>query len=152
MAAQGQLDVDKAQVGSNGYGFVYFDFNDLSADTLFRTGSGKICGAGAHFGDFERFTTIDDFRFDKLSDIEGLIRGFLQSNILSQHCKLVIFFINKNDILHQDDKKSIYGKYESCKKIITDSGKKLLMLRGSAKEGWYVNDALASLDETFINM
>ena len=69
----GQLDTDRAQVGSNGYGFVYFDFSNSLLDPIFNKRSGKVCGAGAHFGDFERFMELEEIKFDKLSSIDGLI-------------------------------------------------------------------------------
>jgi len=62
--AIGQLDIRRAQVGSNGYGFLYFDFSNSLVDPLFNRRSGKVCRAGAHFGDFERFMELEEIKFD----------------------------------------------------------------------------------------
>ena len=88
--ALGQLDFKQAQVGSNGYGFVFFDFNDTSVDPMFRKDSSKVCGAGAHFGDFESFTSLDDVKFDKLSDVGGLMRDIKHDLLLAGSLKTLL--------------------------------------------------------------
>ena len=88
--ALGQLNIEKAQVGSNGYGFIYFDFNNTSVDPVFRIGSGKVCGAGAHFGDFEKFMALDEIKFDKLSNIEGLMRDIEHDLLLASSLKTLL--------------------------------------------------------------
>lgn len=86
----GLINLQKAQVGSNGYGFVYFDFSDESIDPDFKKSSGKVCGAGAHFGDFERFMTLDEIKFDKLSDIGGLVRDIKHDLLLAGSLKTLL--------------------------------------------------------------
>jgi len=88
--ALGQLDVGKAQVGSNEYGFVFFDFNDTSVDPMFRKWSGKVCGAGAHFGDFEKFMALDEIKFDKLSDVGGLMKDIKHDLLLAGSLKTLL--------------------------------------------------------------
>ncbi|MBA7583995.1 hypothetical protein ES708_25947 [subsurface metagenome] len=88
--ALGQLNIGKAQVGSNGYGFVFFDLNDTSVDPLFRKWSGKVCGAGAHFGDFEKFMALDELKFDKLSDVGGLMRDIKHDLLLAGSLKTLL--------------------------------------------------------------
>ncbi len=88
--ALGQLNIGKAQVGSNGYGFVFFDFNNASVDPIYRKWSGKVCGAGAHFGDFEKFMALDELKFDKLSDVGGLMRGIKHDLLLAGSLKTLI--------------------------------------------------------------
>ena len=45
---------------------------------MFRKGSGKVCGAGANFGDFESFTSLDNVKFDKLSNNDGFMNDLLR--------------------------------------------------------------------------
>ncbi len=89
-ATLGQLNVKKAQVGSNGYGFVFFDFHPRKVDRSFWKASSKVCGAGAHFGDFERFMALDDVKFDKLSDIGGLMRDIKHDLLLAGSLKTLL--------------------------------------------------------------
>ena len=88
--ALGQLDVGKAQVGSNGYGFVFFDFHPRKVDRLFWKASSKVCGAGAHFGDFESFMALDEIKFDKLSDVGGLMRDIKHDLLLAGSLKTLL--------------------------------------------------------------
>lgn len=89
-AALGQLNIKKAQVGSNGYGFVFFDFGSTLVDPVFNTASSKICGAGAHFGDFEKFMELDEIKFDKLSNIDGLLNDLLHDLLLAGALKTLL--------------------------------------------------------------
>lgn len=79
--AIGQLDIRRAQVGSNGYGFVYFNFS--SVDRVFKRRSSKLCGAGTHFGDFEKFMELEEINFDRLSDIKGILKGIKHDLLLT---------------------------------------------------------------------
>ncbi len=88
--ALGQLNFKKAQIGSNGYGFVFFDFNDKLVDPMFRKWSGKVCGAGAHFGDFEKFMALDEIKFDKLSDVGGLLGDIKHDLLLAGSLKTLL--------------------------------------------------------------
>jgi len=88
--ALGQLDFRKAQVGSNGYGFVFFDFHPRKVDRLFWKASSKVCGAGAHFGVFEKFMTLDEIKFDKLSDVGGLMRDIKHDLLLAGSLKTLL--------------------------------------------------------------
>ncbi len=88
--ATGQLDTNRAQVGSNGYGFVYFDFSNSLLDPIFSKRSGKVCGAGAHFGDFERFMELEEIKFDKLSSIGGLIDDIKYDLLLAGSLKTLV--------------------------------------------------------------
>ncbi len=85
-----QCNVKNAQVGSNGYGFVYFNFRDISIDPLFRKWSGKVCGAGAHFGDFEGFMALDEIKCDKLSNIGGLMNDIKHDLLLAGSLKTLL--------------------------------------------------------------
>lgn len=88
--ALGRVDIGRAQVGSNGYGFVYFDFNDVLVDPVFKTGSGKVCGAGAHFGDFETFMTLEDVKFDRLLKPDDLLKNELHDMLLAGSLKTLL--------------------------------------------------------------
>lgn len=88
--AIGQLDIRRVQVGSHGYGFVYFDFSNSLIDPVFNTRSGKICGAGAHFGDFERFMKLEELTFDKLSDVKGLKEDIKHDLLLAGSLKTLL--------------------------------------------------------------
>lgn len=88
--ALGLLDIRKAQVGYNGYGFVFFDFQNILVDSIFRKWSGKVCGAGANFGDFEKFRALDEIKFDKLSNIDSLKDDVLQDLLLAGSLKTLL--------------------------------------------------------------
>ena len=88
--ALGQLDIKKAQIGSNGYGFVFFEFHPRKVNRLFWKASGKVCGAGANFGDFEKFMALDVVKFDKLSDVGGLMRDIKHDLLLAGSLKTLI--------------------------------------------------------------
>lgn len=83
----GQLNVEKAQVGSNGYGFVFFDFQE---DYSYVKHSSKICGAGTHFGDFESFMSLDELKFDKLSDVGRLMKDIKHDLLLAGSLKTLL--------------------------------------------------------------
>ena len=88
--ALGQLDISKAQIGSNRYGFVFFDFNNTSVEPVFNTLSSRVCGAGAHFGDFEKFMTLEEIKFDKLSDIGDLMKDIKHDLLLAGSLKTLL--------------------------------------------------------------
>ena len=88
--ALGLLDFKQAQIGSNGYGFVFFDFNDTSFDPMFRKHSSKVCGAGANFGDFESFMALEELKFDKLSNIDGLMNDIKHDLLLAGSLKTLL--------------------------------------------------------------
>lgn len=88
--AIGKLDIRSAQVGSNGYGFVYFDFSNSLVDPVFRRRSSKVCGAGVHFGDFEKFMELEEIKFDKLSDIGGLVEDIKHDLLLAGSLKTLL--------------------------------------------------------------
>ena len=92
--ALGQIDINKSQVGSNRYGFVFFDFHGTFVDHVFKTGSGKVCGAGAHFGDFENFMTPDELKFEKLSNIGGLMNDIRHDLLLAGSLKTLLPELN----------------------------------------------------------
>ena len=72
-ASVGIDDFNKSTVGSNGYGYLYKNFHTGKLRFITRMGSSRVCGAGAHFGDFENFMVLGGIKFDKLSDVGGLI-------------------------------------------------------------------------------
>ena len=88
--AIGELDLRKGQVGSNGYGFIYFDFSTSLVDPVFKRRSSKICGAGAHFGDFERFMELEEIKFDKLTDISVLVEDIKHDLLLAGSLKTLL--------------------------------------------------------------
>lgn len=88
--ATGQIDTHRAQVGSSGYGFVYFDFSNSLVDPIFNTRSGKVCGAGAHFGDFERYMKLEEIKFDQLSDTAGIMQDIKHDLILAGSLKTLL--------------------------------------------------------------
>jgi hypothetical protein len=90
MGAIGQLDIQRAQVGSNGYGFVYFDFSNPLVDPAFRKRSSKVCGAGAHFGDFEKFMGLEELNLERLSDVKGILKDIKHDLLLAGSLKTLL--------------------------------------------------------------
>lgn len=78
--------------------------------------------------------------------IEGLVRGYLQSQ-RSRMCQVVIIFINKSDMLSDSDRKAVLSMYKGAEGIMQSTGKNVYVFVGSAKEGLKVMDALAALDD-----
>ena len=93
-ASIGIDNFNKSTVGLNGYGFLYKKIRRTSVHSeeqfFIRRESGKVCGAGAHFGDFESFMTLDEIEFNKLSDIGGLLRDIKHDLLLAGSLKTLL--------------------------------------------------------------
>ena len=89
-ASIGIDNFNKSTVGSNGYGFIYKNHRTEKLPFITRMGSGKVCGAGANFGDFESFTSLEELKFDKLSDVGGLMRDIKHDLLLAGSLKTLL--------------------------------------------------------------